>query len=77
MVAYFNAFVDGVSVVYIPREYLKQEMLKAQRLQLHCPKILQSGDDLTYAKKETQADPLALTFDRVPIPVEYIRGPVE
>lgn len=52
-------------------------MVKAQHLQLHCPKTLQSGDDLTYAKKEIQADPLAFTFDGVPFPVEYIRGTVE
>lgn len=52
-------------------------MVKAQHLELHCTKTLQSGDDLTYAKKEIQADPLAFTFDRVPFPVEYIRGPVE
>lgn len=52
-------------------------MVKAQRLELHCPKTLQSGDDLMYAKKEIQADPLAFAFDRVPFPVEYIRGPAE
>lgn len=49
-------------------------MVKEQHLEPHCPKTLQSGDDLPYAKKEIQADPLAYTFDRVPLSVEYIRG---
>lgn len=30
-------------------------MVKEQRLELRCPKTPQSGDDLTYAKKEIQA----------------------
>lgn len=52
-------------------------MVKMLHLELHCPKTQQSGDDLIYAKKAIQADPLAFTFDRVPFPVEYIRASVE
>lgn len=47
-------------------------MVKAPCLVLHCPKTLQSEDDLMYAKKAIQADPPAFTFDRVPFPFEYM-----
>lgn len=73
-VAYFIAFIDGILGFLFHVNIKSTKMVKAPCLELHCPKTLQSGDDLMYAKKAIQADPLAFTFDRVPFPVEYIRG---